>query len=132
MATALDRSDLLAGLRDLVALLHEAREEAGIRLVGGAALALRHFDRATTQDLDSLHLRPGRDTDDIRQLLSLCEVATLDAAEELYEEFYPGDALPERAVGMVERILAAGLPTKAPSPGPLDLGPPRSRPHSEG
>lgn len=71
MATALDRSDLLAGLRDLVALLHEAREEAGIRLVGGAALALRHFDRATMQNLDSLHIRPGSDADDIRQLLSL-------------------------------------------------------------
>lgn len=34
--------------------------------------------------------RPGRDTRDIRMLLSLCEVTTLDEAEGFYEEFYPG------------------------------------------
>ena len=29
--------------------------------MGGAALALRYFDRGTTQDLDSLHIQPGSD-----------------------------------------------------------------------
>lgn len=59
--TALDRGDIIIGLRELVAELRDAGEVAGIRLVGGAALALRYFDRGTTQDLDVLHVHPGSD-----------------------------------------------------------------------
>lgn len=194
LATVLDRVDIIDGLRDLIAELRTAGEVAGIRLVGGAALALRHFDRGTTQDLDSMHIqpgsdsavaaaaarvaerrgwgpawlnfaveradaiptlgrravewesiydhdgiviqvaakeamlamklranRPGRDTNDIRQLLRLCEITTLDEAEDLYEDFYPGDSLTDRAIGMVMRILDAGLPHEVPSPGPINL-----------
>jgi hypothetical protein len=194
MATSLDRDDILDGLRALIAELRSHSQIAGIRLVGGAALALRYFDRGTTQDLDTLHIspgsdgevaaaaekvasargwdpgwlnfnveqtgavpgfgrrdvewetiyasdgiiiqvaaketllamklranRPGRDTNDIRQLMRLCNVTTIDAAEELYEDFYPGDTLTDRAVGMVSAILVAGLPDDVPSPGPIDL-----------
>lgn len=59
--SALDRGDIIIGLRELVAELRDAGEVAGIRLVGGAALALRYFDRGTTQDLDVLHVHPGSD-----------------------------------------------------------------------
>jgi len=191
--TALDRDEIITGLRDLVSELRAAGEIAGIRLVGGAALALRHFDRGTTQDLDALHVqpgsdesvaaaaarvanrrgwdahwlnfevnnadaiptlgravewetiyhktgiviqvaskeamlamklranRPGRDTRDIRLLLALCDIHTLESAEGLYEEFYPGDMLTERAERMVNAILD-GVPTPAPpSPGPLEI-----------
>jgi hypothetical protein len=190
---ALDRDAIIAGLRDLVSELRAAGEIAGIRLVGGAALALRYFDRGTTQDLDALHVhpgsdesvavaaervanrhgwdahwlsfevtnagaiptlgravewetifdrdgiviqvaskeamlamklranRPGRDTRDIRLLLALCEIRTLEEAEELYEEFYPGDLLTERAERMVTAVLA-GEPTPVPpSPGPIEI-----------
>jgi hypothetical protein len=61
VGTVLDRGDIIDGLRDLIAELRTAGEVAGIRLVGGAALALRYFDRGTTQDLDSLHVQPGTD-----------------------------------------------------------------------
>jgi hypothetical protein len=61
MPSALDRDDIISGLRELIAELRAADQVAGIRLVGGAALALRYFDRGTTQDLDSLHVRPGSD-----------------------------------------------------------------------
>ena len=187
------RDDLIGALRDLIVEIRDSGEVAGIRLVGGAALALRYFDRRTTNDIDSLHVapgseeavvaaaarvgdrrgwddgwfnfaversasvptfgravewetihdrdgivvqvaskeallamklhanRPGRDVDDIRNLLVLCDVTSLDQAEELYEAFYPGDGLTDRAVGIVERILAAGLPAEVPSPGPIDL-----------
>ena len=54
-------------------------------------------------------------------LLKLCAITTLDEAEELYEDFYPGDLLTERAIDMVTRILDAGLPPEVPSPGPIDL-----------
>ena len=194
MATTLGRQDILDGLRALITELRASRQIAGIRIVGGAALALRYFDRGTTQDLDSFHIdrgsnaqvaaaaakvaqsrgwdpgwlnfdvekadalptfgrrlvewetiydhdgiviqvaakeamlamklranRPGRDTNDIRQLLRLCDVRTLDEAEELYEDFYPGDALSDRAVKMVAAILDAGLPDEVPSPGPIEL-----------
>lgn len=192
--TTFTRDDILSGLRDLIAELHAAGEAAGIRLVGGAALAIRYFDRRTTNDLDALHVqpgsddvilaaaarvgarrgwdagwfnfavertdsfpsfgrrivewetiydedgvlvqvaaedallamklranRPGRDVDDIRRLLALSGTTTLDDAEELYEDFYPGDTLTDRAVGIVERILATGLPIDVPPPGPIDL-----------
>lgn len=194
VATSLNRDDIAGGLRELVDELRASGQVACIRLVGGAALSLRHFERGTTQDLDSLHIhpgsdeavsaaaalvairhgwdpmwinfavenadaipsfgrraivwetvfdsdgvvvqiadkesllamklranRPGRDTNDIRQLLALCGIATLAEAEELYEDFYPGDGLTNRAVGMVERILAAGLPDVVASPGPITL-----------
>lgn len=193
MATSLNRDDIIGGLRELIAELRASNEVAGIRLVGGAALALRYFDRGTTQDLDSLHIqpgsddavaaaasrvadrhgwdpewlnfrveqadalptfgrqvewetiydqagivieiaskeallamklranRPGRDTNDIRQLLSLCETTTLEATEELYEDYYPGDVLSDRALGMVQRILEGGLPEQVSSPGPVVL-----------
>jgi hypothetical protein len=194
MATTLGREDILDGLRALITELRASQQVAGIRIVGGAALALRYFDRGTTQDLDSLHIeggsdaevasaaakvaqsrgwdpgwlsfdvekadalpafgrrpvewesiydhdgiviqvaakdamlamklranRPGRDTNDIRQLLRLCDVKALDDAEELYEDFYPGDALSDRAVKMVVAILEGGLPDQVPSPGPIEL-----------
>lgn len=189
MATALERDDIIVGLRELVDELRNADEVAGIRLVGGAALSLRYFDRGVTQDLDSLHVRPGsdaavadaaakvaqrhdwdaswlnfevasadalptlgravewdtiydrhgiviqlaakeallamklranrpgRDTRDIRLLLGLCRMTTLAEAETLYEDFYPGDSLSDRAVQMVTAIFANG-PIEAPEPPP--------------
>lgn len=193
MATSLERDDIIAGLRDLVDELRRAGEVAGIRLVGGAALALRYFDRGVTHDVDSLHIRPGsdaavataaakvaerrdwdptwlnfevsradalptfgrvvewetiyerhgiriqvaakeamlsmklranrpgRDTRDIRLLLALCGIDTLDDAESLYEDFYPGDGLSDRAIEMVALILA-DAPLEVPiSPPPPDF-----------
>lgn len=194
MADSLHRTDIIDGLRDLAAELHASGEAARIRLVGGAALVIRYFDRRTTGDLDSLHIRPGsddavlaaaarvggrrgwsagwfnfavehadsvpmfgrrevewetiydrdgvviqvaskeallamklranrpgRDTDDIRQLLALCNITSVEEVEEFYEDFYPGDGLSNRAIGIVERILSDGLPAEVQSPGPIDL-----------
>lgn len=193
MPSALDRDDIITGLRELITELRDARQVAGIRLVGGAALALRYFDRGTTQDLDSLHVhpgtdeevaaaaarvarrhdwdpawlnfevtgadalpslgrevewetihdrdgiliqvaskeallamklranRPGRDTRDIRLLLGLCRIDTLEACEDFYEEFYPGDALAPRAVSIVVAILAEGSPQVPEPPEPVVL-----------
>ncbi len=193
MPTALDRDDIITGLRELISELRAASEVAGIRLVGGAALALRYFDRGTTQDLDSLHVRPGsdvavaaavarvarrhdwdpawlnfevtkadalptlgravewesiydqdgiiiqvasqeallamklranrpgRDTRDIRLLLGLCQITTLEEAQDFYEDFYPGDGLTPRAISMVAAILADGLPQAPEPPEPVAL-----------
>ncbi len=172
----LQRDDLIRGLQQLVAKLRERGEPAGIRIVGGAALSLRYFDRRTTDDVDAkLHpasatiaaageialanswpddwlntkadhfipiardvgwealyddhdisiwvasapallamklraSRPGRDDDDVANLLAICHVRDQDAASKLYEEYYPGEILPEKAVRMLDAILTRGLP----------------------
>ncbi len=65
--------------------------------------------------------RPGRDTDDIRQLLALCNIDSVQAADDLYEDYYPGESLPNRAWDMVVRILSGGPLTKPDTPGPVEL-----------
>jgi hypothetical protein len=189
----LDRVDLIDALRDLVAELRAAGEPVGLRIVGGAALALRHFERSSTADLDALHVqpgddaavaeaadrvgfrrgweggwlnfavtatggeplfgrspswetihddgliviqvagaetllamklranRPGRDTDDIRQLLALCDITTLEEADALFGDYYPGDSLSERAWRMVTAILEQSPGIKPAPLAPIDL-----------
>ena len=65
--------------------------------------------------------RPGRDTDDIRQLLALCEIDTVEAADELFKAYYPGESLPDRAWSMTTSILSSGPLDKPEQPGPVDL-----------
>jgi hypothetical protein len=187
----LDRDDLISGLRELVAGLHTAGSPTGLRIVGGGAIALRHFDRRSTVDIDAVQVspgseveiaaiaarigerrgwpadwlnfkaamlapwwgreirwetvhsdelvtiqvapadallamklkasRPGRDTDDIRQLLAVCGIDSVEAADELFGQFFPGDALSDRAWAMVGQILAEGVPERPPAPPPLEF-----------
>lgn len=171
-----DRDDLIRGLRQLVTTLRTQGEPAGIRVIGGAALSLRYFDRRTTEDVDAkLHpsapalavaaeiartngwpedwlntkadhfipiakdvgwealydddnvsvwvasapallamklkaSRPGRDDDDIANLMVICGVTAFDEASELYESYYPGEVLPDSALRMLGAILSQGLP----------------------
>lgn len=185
----LDRQDLIDGLREVVREAHK-RGVTGvsIRIVGGAALRLAHFDRDTTADIDAQiepigplvpiidriardrgwpsdwlnskavmfiptwgqaiawepllddanvsiaiapvdallamkinAARPGRDTDDIAKLLALNEIYSVAAAENLFGSFYPGDALPERTIRLLERIIKIGLPLKPQTPVLPDL-----------
>jgi hypothetical protein len=173
---SLDRRDLIRGLRELVAALREAGEPAGIRIIGGAALSLRYFERRTTEDIDA-KVHPGgptlkfageiavangwpedwlntkadhfipiatdvgweslyddgeisiwvasapallamklrasraaRDDDDIANLLAICGVGDAGAASELYETYYPGEVLPDKAERMLAAIFSQGLP----------------------
>jgi hypothetical protein len=185
--TRFDRDGLVLGLRHLVAELGKTGERCGVGIIGGAALALRYFDRESTVDIDA-HLigdadrvlaagreiaetngwpadwlneqaagfiphygrratvwetlyddgqvviqvasadamlamklranRPGRDDTDIAKLMTICGVQDLNAAEDLYEDFYPAETLPDRAIRMVARILELGLPER-PEPPPV-------------
>jgi len=180
----LDRQDLIDGLRELVKRASDLGiTGVSIRIVGGAALRLAHFDRATTADIDAQiaplapltpiiediardrgwptnwlnnkavmfiptlgrtvewepvlddadisiaiapidallamklnAARPGRDTDDIAKLLVLNNIDSIAQAEELFESFYPGDALPDRTIRLVTHILEIGLPSKPTAP----------------
>ena len=51
--TLFDRDLLEEGLRQLVAQLRGSGTRSGIRIVGGAALALRYFERESTVDVDA-------------------------------------------------------------------------------
>jgi hypothetical protein len=185
----LDRQDLIDGLREVVRRAHDQGiSGVSIRIVGGAALRLAHFERATTADIDAQiepiaqitpiieqiavdrgwpsqwlnneavgfvpawgqtvdwesifdddnvsisvapidallamklnAARPGRDTDDIAKLLVLNGIENLDGAEDIFESYYPGDALPERTVQLVRRIFDVGLPPRPESPSTPDL-----------
>lgn len=50
--------------------------------------------------------RPGRDINDIRALLALVGITNVTNAETLYESFYPGDALPDRAIRILGNLFA--------------------------
>ena len=60
--------------------------------------------------------RPGRDDEDIAQLMTICGVSSSGGAEEVFEAYYPGECLTERAMRMVEGILEGGLPERAALP----------------
>jgi hypothetical protein len=60
--------------------------------------------------------RPGRDDEDIAQLLVICGVDSLAGAEEVFEAYYPGDCMTERALRMVDAILDGGLPPRGELP----------------
>lgn len=182
-----DREQLENGLSLLVTKLHSTGVRAGIRIVGGAAIALRYFERDATTDIDGRSVgdatalalavsevaaengwqtdwlntsaaqfipdygtatqwetlyddglvtvevasaatllamklranRPGRDDADIASLLVLVDLDTIDAIDDFYESYYPGDSLSDRGFAMVTRILAVGLPerpTELPTP----------------
>lgn len=53
MTTRFDRDGLIDGLRQLVAKLHGSDGPTGVRIIGGAALALRYFERESTVDIDA-------------------------------------------------------------------------------
>ncbi|MBH0024759.1 hypothetical protein [Salinibacterium sp. SWN248] len=65
--------------------------------------------------------RPGPDTRDIRLLVSLCAISSLDDADELHEEFCPCDSLYPRAVSMVTAILADGKSDTPVRPKPINF-----------
>lgn len=60
--------------------------------------------------------RPGRDIGDIANLLVLNKIDEVESAEELFESFYPGDALPKRTIQILENIFKTGLPPKPSTP----------------
>jgi hypothetical protein len=67
------RDDLIDALRELVYELKEVGEPTGLRIIGGCALALRHFDRRTTVDVDALRVSPGDESTVARAVQRIAE-----------------------------------------------------------
>lgn len=61
MSILFSRDDLISALRELVAALPNHDGVFTIRIVGGAALALRFFERTLTRDIDAVSVRPSDD-----------------------------------------------------------------------
>jgi hypothetical protein len=64
---------------------------------------------ASAQALLAMKLRanrPGRDVNDIRALLALVGITDVASAETLYESFYPGDVVPDRAIQILDNLFA--------------------------
>jgi hypothetical protein len=160
----LDRDDIIGALDELVGVLVAAQAPAHIRIVGGAAIAVRFTRDATTTDVDAIYgsapevevaakqvarrrgwpddwlndkvklftshfdgpedwvsfdVRDGvevrvadaplllamklraargrRDAADIDLLLDACSITTADAANAVFEHYYPEELLPPRA-----------------------------------
>ena len=62
--------------------------------------------------------RTGRDDQDIANLLAITGFTTLVELEELYEEYFPGDVLPQKALRMINSIFESGLPEVPETPLP--------------
>lgn len=67
--------------------------------------------------------RPGRDVQDIANLLAICDVRELDAAEAVMNDFYPGDGLTDKALRLLGPIFGQGLPEVPTLPPTPLLGP---------
>jgi hypothetical protein len=189
--TLLNRDDLVRGLRLLVAELRSRGGAASVRIIGGAAMSLRYYDRESTRDIDvatslsqaeleqiaakiaasegwspdwlnaaaaifipsygtpvewvtlyedagiviqvappaamlamKLHAnRPGRDDEDLRVLIAICGLASTAELESLFEDFYPGDILSDRALRLAAAILAEGVGDPPMAPVTVELDP---------
>lgn len=54
--------------------------------------------------------RTGRDDADIASLLAITGFKNEDELEELFEEYFPGDVLPHKALRMIRALFESGLP----------------------
>ena len=66
--------------------------------------------------------RRGRDGEDIANLLALLDVTTTEQAEALYESYFPGEVLEQKAFLILDDIFAFGLPPMPVTPPPPVLG----------
>lgn len=90
MTTRFERDDLIDGLRQLVTKLQAADGPIGLRIIGGAALSLRYFDRESTVDIDA------RPIGDAEQVLAAGQAIAI-------ENGWPDDWLNAKASGFIPR-----------------------------
>lgn len=73
--------------------------------------------------------RPGRDVQDIANLLAICNIRNVDEAEGLLDEYCPGDGLPDKALRLPRPIFERGVPAVLTTPPAPSFGlPPAARP----
>ncbi len=94
------RPDIRSALADLGRRLTADGVEAGIRVVGGAAIALEYdTSRDRTRDVDAF-VHPFDD-------VSACDVRDFGHAVTIFDRYYPEEELKPRAVREIEAWLGA-------------------------
>jgi hypothetical protein len=58
--------------------------------------------------------RRGRDDTDIAFLVAQLGITSVDEAEDLFDAYWPGEAIPERGIRMLQAILAGALEVPPP------------------
>lgn len=54
--------------------------------------------------------RPGRDVQDIANLLAICNVTNLEEISQIMNKYYPGDGISEKAERLLIPIFEQGVP----------------------
>ena len=83
MRVTFERADLLDALTDLASAVAAEKTVATVKIVGGAALAISHMDRAATTD--------------VTPLIVECGITCVDDAEVVFARCYPGEEMKDRA-----------------------------------
>lgn len=65
--------------------------------------------------------RTGRDDQDIANLLAITGLSSVAELEELFEQYFPGDVLPHKALRMIHALLETGIPEPPVRPEPFNL-----------
>lgn len=87
---------------------------------GGVAVSVASAEMLLAMKLHAVQHRGNRDIADVAKLMTLVGISSVDDAERLYGEFYPGDEFTSRTVERIERIITIGLPeTETPPPAPF-------------
>jgi len=101
----LDREELIDGLRELVRRAHASGVDR----------------RPSHDELKAMEGRSGRDERDVAHLLALNGCTNAEEAETILDRFFPGDALNDRAYGVLLAIFETGLPMVPETPAHIDL-----------
>ncbi|MES2171165.1 MAG: hypothetical protein V4479_10670 [Actinomycetota bacterium] len=83
----------------------------------GVTIEVASVEALLVMKLNAHAKRAGRDAPDVVNLLTLTDIRTVEQAEELLGEYFPGDGLSDRTVAFLEGVFAEGLPDKPAPPG---------------
>src|SRR4051812_14920013 len=92
--TLFTRADLERGLRLVVAELRRRGMSANVRIVGGAAMALRYYDRESTQDVDIAVNLSDSDLADISATIARAQGWSADWLNSAAAKFVPAYGRP--------------------------------------
>lgn len=133
----LDVDALIAPLREILEISEEIAVERGwdlgwlnnkaqgfipsakgnwISIFDGGGVSICVAEPQTLLAMKIRASRPLRDLDDIADLLGLCQVGSVVEAEELFEEYFRGEVMPEKAYALLEGIFKKGIPAIPQAP----------------
>ena len=86
--------------------------------IDGVTISVASPEALLAMKRHAVQHRGNRDIGDVAKLCTIVGIDTVDKAEDLYGEFYPGDEFTPRTYERVERVFAVGLPEPEVPPSP--------------